>query len=349
MASALGKRLRARLFNTVANGTLTVIAGLAVIWIAWALIDWALISARFTAASDRECQDAGACWAVIGSQWRLILFGTFPASETWRPVAVLGLLLAMMGVSLVLRFWGPFLLWAWIGAILSSLLLLRGGFIGLPLVETDRWSGLPLTLLLGLSALLTAFPLAVILALGRRSTLPVVQTVCTVMVELVRALPLVSLLFIASLLLPLFLPAGLTIDKLARAFVALTIFAAAYLAEVIRGGLQAVPNEQIEAAEALGLGYRDRIRLIVLPQALMAVVPALANTLIVMMKNTSLVLVVGVFDLLAAAKSVLSNPNWSSSSTEIYAFVTLIYFAMSFYISFVSRKVEAIRNTWTRA
>lgn len=340
---------RARLFNSVGNGALSVAAVAMTLWIAWAVVEWGILDARIFAASDRECHDAGACWAVIRAQWRLIVFGTYPAAETWRPAAVLCVLIGLMSVSVVRRVWHPRLVLAWIVGLLGCVLLLRGGFLGLPRVETDRWSGLPLTLLLGLAALLSSFPLAVLLALGRRSRLPVVRAVCAGFVELTRALPLISLLFIASLVLPLFLPAGLTIDKLVRAFVALTVFSAAYLAEVVRGGLQSIPKGQIEAAEALGLSYAARTRLVVLPQALMAVVPALANTFIVMMKNTSLVLVVGVFDLLAAAKSVLSNPDWSSSSSELYAFVTAIYFAISFYISFLSRKVELIRTTWSRS
>lgn len=340
--------VRRRYFNSAGNGLLTLAAVLFFGWVCWSVLDWAVLRARLVAESDRECRDAGACWAVIASQWRLIIFGTFPASELWRPAAVLGLLIAMMAISLLRRLWRPALFGIWALAILTSIALLGGGILGLAVVETDRWSGLPLTLLLGSTALLMAFPLAVLLALGRRSALPVVSAVCTAVIELIRAMPLVSLLFIASLLLPLFLPAGLTIDKLVRAFVALTLFASAYLAEVIRGGLQSIPKGQIEAAEALGLGYVQRIRFIVLPQALMAVVPALANTLIVMMKNTSLVLVVGVLDMLAAAKSVLSNPAWSSSSSEVYAFVTAIYFALSFYISFLSRRVEGIRRSWSR-
>src|SRR5204863_5867779 len=220
-----------------------------------------------------------------------ILFGTYPYEEHWRPALATVLLIALWLVSAVRGFWRPSLAALWAGGLVVIGVLMWGGMLGLPYVENERWGGLILTLLLSTIGLALAFPLSILLALGRRSDMPVIQALCVGFIELVRGVPLISILFMASVMLPLFLPAGVSIDKLLRAQIALILFAAAYLAEVVRGGLQAIPKEQYEAADALGLTYWQRTGTVILPQALRIAVPPLVNTIIGFFKDTSLVVI----------------------------------------------------------
>jgi general L-amino acid transport system permease protein len=222
--------------------------------------------------------------------------------------------------------------------------LMWGGVFGLTFVSNDQWGGLPLTLILSVVGMVLSFPLAILLALGRRSDLPAIRAVCVGFIEFVRGVPLVSVLFMASVMFPLFLPDGVTIDKLLRAQVGIILFTAAYLAEAVRGGLQAVPRGQYEAADALGLGYWQKMGLIILPQALKISIPPLVNQFISMFKDTSLVIIIGLFDLLTTAKTALSDPQWRPFFVESYTFVALIYwgfcFFMSRYSQFLERKLE---------
>jgi len=220
---------------------------------------------------------------------------------------------------------------------------------GLAYVPQDVWGGLPITLILATFGLAFAFPLSIFVALGRRSTqLPAVKVLCVVYVELIRGVPLISLLFMASVMFPLFLPEGVNVDKLLRAQIAFILFAAAYLAEVVRGGLQALPRGQYEAADALGLSYWRKTLLIVLPQALRLVIPPLVNTFIGFFKDTSLVLIIGIFDLLTAGKIALSEPAWQGYATEVYITLAFIYFLFCFSMSRYSRGLEAELNRGRR-
>ena len=305
------------------------------------ILEWAVVRATFLAEDGQACREAGgACWAVLHARGELILFGIYPRGELWRPFVAMAILLALLAASATPALWRRSLIAAWVVGGPTILVLMGGGILGLAPVETDKWGGLPLTLILAVASLGIGFPLGVLLALGRRSALPVAKALSIFVIETVRGLPLVSLLFMAAIMLPLFLPAGITIDKLLRALAALTIFAAAYLAEVVRGGLQAIPLGQYEAAKALGLGYWRMTRLIILPQALRIVVPSLTNTSIVMIKNTSFVLIVGVFDMLASAKSALADPQWLGFTTEVYLFIAAVYFAMCYAVSRYSRFLE---------
>jgi len=218
--------------------------------------------------------------------------------------------------------------------------LMRGGTLGMSYVEPELWNGLPLTLILSVVGMVFAFPLAILLALGRRSRLPAVRAICVAYIELVRGVPLITVLFMASVMLPLFLPTGMTIDKLLRAQSAFILFAAAYLAEIVRGGLQAIPRGQYEAADSLGLGYWRRTRLIILPQALALVIPPLVNNFIGAFKNTSLVLIIGMFDLLGATNAALTDANWRGYSVEAYVFVAAIYWTFCFFMSRYSQMLE---------
>ena len=215
-----------------------------------------------------------------------------------------------------------------------------GGVLGLPYVENERWGGLILTLLLTTFGVAFAFPLSILLALGRRSDMPVIRGLCVGYIELIRGVPLISLLFMASVMLPLFLPHGVTIDKLLRAQIAMIMFAAAYLAEVVRGGLQAIPKGQYDAAHALALPYWRRTYLIILPQALRISVPPLMNTFIAFFKDTSLVLIIGLFDLLSTVKISLNEPAWTGFGVEAYLFASIVYFVFCYSMSRYSKGLE---------
>jgi general L-amino acid transport system permease protein len=329
------------LFGDVLSALLTAATVGALILTLPKLFDWAVAQGVWSAETGKAaCRSGGACWAFLREKCRFVLFGIYPPDQHWRPTAVIAIILALGLASTPPRFWGRGLVLTWIAGLAVCLVLVGGGVLGLAPVPTSAWGGLPVTLLLAVISILLGFPLAVALAVGRRSKLPVVRLVSLGTIEIIRGLPLVSLLFVASILVPLFLPEGLAPDKLARALIALTIFAAAYLAEVIRGGLQGIPNGQYEAAQALGLSWYRTMRQIILPQALMQIIPPLTNTLIVMVKNTSLVLVVGLFDLLSAGRAAASDPMWPAPYTETYLFIAAIYFVICFSISRYSRWLE---------
>ena len=320
-----------RLFGSPLNAILTVL----VIWALWSaaapLVKWAILDAVLLPVEPAACRDAqGACWSFVVAKSGQILFGIYPIEERWRPMLVSAALLILLGYSLRPAAWRPRLAAIWALVLPTTLILMFGGFAGLSYVATTMWGGLPVTLLLTVTAIGGAFPLSVLLALGRRSDLPAIRILSTLFIELTRALPLLSILFIASILLPLLVPEWLLPDKFFRAMVALLLFAAAYLAEVVRGGLQAVPAGQTEAADALGLGYWKTQRHVILTQALAVVIPSLTNTVIVMIKNTSLVLVVGLFDLISSGKAALADPEWSSPAMETYLFIAAIYFGLCF-------------------
>ncbi|MEQ4618362.1 MAG: amino acid ABC transporter permease [Corticimicrobacter sp.] len=340
---------RRHLFATPFNMLLTALALWLVMMTVPFMLDWVLFSARFSADSAAECRDAaGACWAFIAEKHRLILFGTYPYDEQWRPLLASLVLIGVVVCSCLRRFWGPRLLLVWGPGLLASAVLMWGGVAGLPYVDNSRWGGLPVTLMLSIFGIVFAFPLGVLLALGRRSQMPAVRALSVVYIELIRGVPLISLLFMASVMLPLFLPAGVTIDKLLRAQIAIILFAAAYIAEVVRGGLQAVPRGQYEGADALGLGYWRQMRLVILPQALKTVIPPLVGIFISLFKDTSLVVVIGIFDLTLAAKAALADAAWRGFGVEAYVFIAAIYFVFCYAMSRYSRHLERELDTGRR-
>jgi general L-amino acid transport system permease protein len=334
------KWLRENLFSGWVNTALTVLLALA-LWNAIALlIDWAFLDAVWRPDSKACRETAGACWGFIAEKHRFILFGTYPFEEHWRPAVSSLLLIALWVFSLARRFWRWWLALVWLAGLIVIAVLMWGGVFGLPYVENERWGGLILTLLLSTFGIAAAFPLSILLALGRRSDMPVIRALCVGYIELIRGVPLISLLFMASVMLPLFLPPGLTIDKLLRAQIALILFAAAYLAEVVRGGLQAIPKSQYEMADALGLNYWQKTLYVVLPQALRIAVPPLVNTFIGFFKDTSLVLIIGLFDLLSTIKVSLTDPAWTGFGVEAYLFAALVYFVFCLAMSLYSRRLE---------
>ena len=323
----------------------SALATIAILWLAWKLVppfvDWALISAVWRAPAAGACREAhGACWAFIGEKHRFMLFGTYPFEQHWRPALATAILMSLWVFSSLKRSWNWWLPAIWIAGLTGIAVLMWGGVFGLAYVENERWGGLILTLILASFGIALAFPLSILLALGRRSEMPVLRAACIGYIELIRGVPLISVLFMASVMLPLFLPAGLTIDKLLRAQLALILFAAAYLAEVVRGGLQAIPHHQYEAAEALGLSYWKRTLHVILPQALRVSIPPLVNTFIGLFKDTSLVLIIGLFDLLSTIKVSLQDPAWAGFGIEAYLFASAVYFAFCYAMSRYSQGLE---------
>ena len=335
--------VRANLFSSWPSA----LATLAIVWLAWRLVppfvDWAFVEAIWQSPDSRACREArgaGACWALVADKHRFILFGTYPFEQHWRPAFATAILIGLWIYSCLRRFWNWWLPAAWFAGLVFIGVLMWGGVLGISYVENERWGGLILTLILATFGAALAFPLSILLALGRRSAMPVVRAACVAYIELIRGVPLISVLFMASVMLPLFLPAGITIDKLLRAQIALILFAAAYLAEVVRGGLQAIPRQQYEAAEALGLSYWMRTLHVVLPQALRFAIPPLVNTFIGLFKDTSLVLIIGLFDLLTTIKVSLQEPAWSGFGVEAYLFAATVYFCFCFAMSRYSQSLE---------
>ncbi|MBY6347173.1 amino acid ABC transporter permease [Providencia rettgeri] len=333
--------LRQNLFSSPLNAILTALSAWLLLMTVPAMIDWLFIKANFDAQTAQDCRaSAGACWAFIREKHRLILFGIYPYDEQWRPLLASILLTLLIVCSCVRWFWKPWLPLLWLVGLTVVGVLMWGGVLGLSYVENSLWGGLPLTLILATFGIAFAFPLGLLLALGRTSRLPAVKAVCVVYIELIRGVPLISLLFMSSVMLPLFMPEGFNIDKLLRAQIAIILFAAAYIAETVRGGLQAIPKGQYEGAASLGLSYWRTMRQIILPQALKIVIPPLVGIFISLFKDTSLVVIIGIFDLTQAAKVALADAAWRGFSREAYLFIALIYFVFCYSISRYSRSLE---------
>ncbi len=346
---------RLNLFGSWWSTAVTLLLGYIILRVVAGVVEWGLIHAIWTVpysatgiADTAICQVAkgtGACWAVLTDKYRLILFGRYPYAEQWRPAIVVLLFIGLYIVSGMRRFWRKELLVVWVVVLAAIGILMGGGVFGLSDITEDYWGGLPITLILATFGAAFSFPLAVLVALGRRATkLPAVKLLCVLYVEIIRGVPLIAVLFMASVMFPLFMPAGINVDKLLRAQIAFILFAGAYLAEVIRGGLQALPAGQAEAADALGLSYWKKTAFIILPQALRLVIPPLVNTFIGFFKDTSLVLIIGIFDLLTMGKVALSDPPWQSFSTEVYLGLAAVYIAFCFAMSKYSRSLERDLN-----
>ncbi len=320
----------------------TVIIGGLLLWLIPQIVNWAFIKASWLPNYEAcRVDGVGACWGVIAEKYRIIIFGRYPFEQQWRPLVATVLLTGLLVASCMRMFWKPWLAILWAVVLAAFFTLMYGNTLGLTQVETDRWGGLPLTILLASLSLVMSFPIALLVALGRRSNLPAIRSFCTIYVELIRGVPLISVLFMASFMFPLFMPPGVKIDVLIRVLVGITLFAAAYSAEVIRGGLQAIPKGQIEAAATLGLSYWQTQRKIVLPQALAMVVPGIMNNFISTFKDTSLVTIVSLYELTGAMSLALnSDANWRPFVIEGYIFIALIYFVFCFSMSRYSHWVE---------
>ncbi|MDI9335603.1 MAG: amino acid ABC transporter permease [Gammaproteobacteria bacterium] len=336
--------MRSNLFANVSSVLLTLLIGFLSVVVLVNFIDWGVVSAQFIPdlAKCDALRGVGACWGVIAQKGRQIVMGRYPLDEQWRPVLATLIMLVAVIVSCKPNYWNKKLPMVWLAMYVTYFILMLGGVFGLPKVDTDLWGGFPLTVLLTVMALTLAFPIAILVALGRRSSsMPAISTMCTIYVEIIRGVPLVTLLFMASFMLPLFMPEGVKIDVVLRVIVAITLFSAAYMAEVVRGGIQSIPKGQIEAAQSLGLSYWQTQKLIVLPQALAIVIPSLMNTAIGLFKDTSLVTIVSLYELTGALSLALnSDADWRPFKIEAYLFITLIYFVFCFLMSRYSLWVE---------
>jgi general L-amino acid transport system permease protein len=343
--------MRANLFSSWANTALTLLALWLIYQAAATVFGWAVLHATWQGQDGSDCTraDAGACWPFVNVWFGQFLYGRYPEPERWR--VNLTYLLAVAGLAPLMIPRVPHKLWSSVYLLavfpVLAFILLSGGILGLRHVPTDVWGGLLVTLVISSTGIAAAFPIGILLALGRRSPMPVVRWASIGFIEFVRGVPLITVLFMASVMLPLFLPEGWTIDKLVRALIMVALFSAAYLAEVIRGGLQAIPRGQFEAADALGLSYPHKIGLVVLPQALKLVIPGIVGSFIALFKDTSLVLIIGIYDLLGMAQVASSAPAWLSPSTPMTAYVVagaifwIFCFGMSRYSQMLERRLAA--------
>lgn len=338
--------LRTNLFRGPFNSVLTLIALWALIAGLVPVIQWAFVDADWIGTTRDACTSGGACWVFIYARFEQFIYGFYPDALHWRvnlTFALFALLIAWLAIPRL-----PAKRWMAVATLVAfpvvAFFLLHGGAFGLDVVPTHRWGGLMLTLVLAVVGIVAALPIGVLLALGRRSEMPIVKSVCVVFIEFWRGVPLITVLFMASVMLPLFVPTEVDMDKLVRALIGITLFQSAYMAEVVRGGLQAIPRGQSEAAAALGLGYWKRTGLIVLPQALKMMIPGIVNTFIALFKDTSLVLIIGLFDLLAIVQAALADSKWLGYSIEGYVFVALVFwvfcFGMSRYSQYLERKLH---------
>lgn len=341
--------LKSNLFSTWYNTIFTGLLLILLVPVIWDIALWAFIDANWFGARREDCVKDGACWVFITQRFGQLIYGFYPMEWRWR-VDIVFALLTVLIVFLVVpqtskrtkQYLGLFTIFIF---PLVSYGLIYGGFWGLPRVETYQWGGLMLTLVLAFTGILVALPLGIILAFGRRSNLPVISRLAVVYIEFWRAVPLITVLFMASVMLPLFVDSHVSLDKLVRALVGIIMFQAAYIAEVVRGGLQAIPRGQYEAAKSLGLTYWQSMGLIILPQALKITIPSLVNTFIALFKDTSLVLIIGLFDLLAIGQSALSDPLWLGYSVEMYVFVGFVFWVFCFGMSRYSIYLEGRLHT----
>lgn len=373
--------MRKNLFATPSDTLLTLLGMAFLFWAVPPLYNFFVGSAVFPGGTVEDCRASptGACWAYIASEIEFFIYGFYPMGEYWRPNTVFAMLalliipLAWPGApfkrTLAILFFTAFPALSFVllngldirvtdasplYPVLSGLGLLSmrfglpsGTLLFLPYVPTEMWGGLLITLLISVVSITLSLPLGILLALGRQSKLPIIKTMCVAFIELMRSVPLITILFMASIMLPLFMPPGTSIDKLLRAVVGITLFAAAYIAEVVRGGLQAIPRGQYEAASALGLGYWRRTWFIILPQALKNVIPGIVNVFISVFKDTSLVYIVGMKDLLEAVKTKNDALEWASSTQSItgYAFAAIVFWTFCFAISRYSLYMERRLDT----
>jgi len=335
--------LKNNLFSSYFNTILTVLSLYLLYLIVPSVVQWAFINADWIGESSDACTSGGACWVFVNVRFNQFIYGFYPPEEYWR-VNIAFVLLALLIIALLIKKVpkkGWLIVFTLLGYPIIAFFLFYGGAFGLEVVETNKWGGLMLTLVLATIGIVLSLPIGVLLALGRRAdNMPLIKSFCIVFIEFWRGVPLITVLFMASVMLPLFLPEGVNFDKLLRALIGIVLFESAYMAEVVRGGLQTIDKGQYEAAEALGLGYWKSTGLIILPQALKLVIPGIVNTFIALFKDTTLVLIIGLFDLLAVVQAAFADPHWLGYAVEGYVFVAAIYWLFCFSMSRYSQHLE---------
>lgn len=339
--------MRNNLFNTWYNTLLTLMIGYMLFKGIGPLAGWLFLDATFIGADSSDCVGDGACWLFVNQRLNFFMYGFYPDELQWR----VDIMFALLAVAFVPQFIERFPARRWLGIFgmtglpIVGYILISGGWFGLEEVQSSKWGGLMLTLILAYVGILGSLPIGVALALGRRSEMPIIRGFCVIFIEVWRAVPLITVLFMASVMLPLFLPEGMNFEKLLRALIGITLWQSAYMAEVIRGGLQAIPSGQYEAGSALGLGYWRKMRLIILPQAMTLVIPGIVNTFIGLFMDTTLVLIIGLFDILGTVQSTITDPAWQNVATEGYVFVAFCFWVFCFGMSRYSQKLERKLDT----
>ncbi|WP_321340338.1 amino acid ABC transporter permease [Breoghania sp.] len=336
------RQVRSRLFATKGDTALTLVLAAVIVAFGTFALDWLVIGAAAPWGSAQDCAAArGACWPFVVEKHRLILFGTYPYEEQWRPFLASVLLVGGVGASMLPSFHNRRLLWLWGAASIGFYVLMAGGYLGLESVQPERWNGLPILLMLAIFGLVFAYPLGIGLALARhQSQLPAIRAFAVLYIEIVRGVPMIMVLFLGLFVLPLMMPEGVSLSPLLTTMIALVFFHSAYFAEAVRGGLQAVPDGQFEAANSQGLTYVQKVRLIVLPQALSKSMPEVMNTVLGAYKDTSLVVIIGIHDIMATAKMAFSDPGWQHYGLEAYLLVGVWYLITCWCLSSYSRWLE---------
>ncbi|NNU82092.1 amino acid ABC transporter permease [Halovulum dunhuangense] len=344
--------VRRNLFPDWRQGLLTIVVSWLLLRAVPPLFDWLILEAAWTGTREDCVAAGGACWAFVGARWGQFIYGFYPPEHRWRVDLTMLALVASIAVLFLPRVAhkGWIITGAFLVLPVVAYVLLHGGLLGLEVVPTDRWGGFMLTLVVAVAGMMGALPLGILLALGRRSKMPAIRIFCVSFIEIFRAVPLITVLFMASVMLPLFLPQGFAMDKLLRALLGVALFNAALMAEVVRGGLQAIPRGQFEAATAAGMGYWKMMVFIILPQALRTVIPGLVNTYVAIIKDTTLVLIIGLFDLLGIVQAGISSSAWLAPSvtTTGYVFAGLGFWLLCFGLSRYSMHLERKLNTGRR-
>jgi general L-amino acid transport system permease protein len=345
--------IRHNLFSSTTNIVITVLTLYLLYVIVPPLLNWLFLDAVFSAESRDDCRavaeaaghELGACWAFIGKRFEIFVYGFYPEEERWRVnvsfIMMIAALIPILFDDVPMRKQG---LWFSLIAPVIICWLLIGG-MGLTPVPTNKFGGFMLTLTIGVTGIVGSLPIGIALALGRQSHMPAMRMVCVAFIEFIRGVPLITLLFVASTMLNYFLPPGTSFDLLLRVLIMVTLFASAYIAEVIRGGLQAIPKGQVEAADSMGLKYWQSMRLIILPQALKISIPGIVNTFIGLYKDTTLVIIIGLFDPLGMGRASLADTKWQGLSTEIYVFVAIFFFVSCFSMARYSLYLEKKLHT----
>lgn len=336
--------IRENLFSTPLNVALTLLGVMILFWIVPPFVKWAYINANFAGTTREDCVSGGACWVFIRMKIDMFMYGFYPSELRWRVNSVYGLFFVLIAAFKYLK--SPLVKIALAHVyFVVGFFLVHGGFFGMEAVPTDKWGGLMLTIMVAAVGIVAAFPIGVLLALGRASHLPIIKSISVTYIEFIRGVPLITILFMSSIILPLFFPEGMSFDKLLRALIGIAMFEAAYIAENIRGGLQSIPKGQYEAADAIGLSYWQKMFLVILPQALKVAIPNLVGVSIALFQDTTLVLIIGLFDLLAMVRLSAADSYWLGYETEGYVFVTFIFWFFCYSMSNFSQKLEKRFNT----
>ncbi len=331
--------LKENLFSTPSNIALTLLGIYLIFMTVPPFLQWAYFDANFAGDSRESCTNGGACWTFVKVKMDMFMYGFYPHDQVWRLQSAAGLFGLLIALFYVLKSDMQKIV-AFTLYMIVALLLVNGGVFGLEVVETEKWGGLMLTIVVAAVGIVFSFPIGIILAFGRASNLPIIRSICVTYIEFIRGVPLITILFMSSIILPLFFPEGMTFDKLLRALIGITLFQAAYVAEIIRGGLQSIPTGQYEAADAIGLSYWQKMILVILPQALKVAIPNLVGAFISLFQDTTLVLIIGLLDLLSMVRVAAGDSKWLGMETEGYVFVTFVFWVFCYGMSRYANRLE---------